>query len=71
MRAKLELMERNSREFPPLESLVTKTEFERTKEDIWAELNRLDSAVAMVGNFYQLTYKQNLRIDKKTKMCII
>ena len=57
-------MERNSREFPPLESLVTKTEFERTKEDIWAELNRLDSAVAMVGNFYQLTYKDQSSNDE-------
>ncbi len=57
-------MERNSREFPPLESLMTKTEFERAKEDIWAELTRLDSAVAMVGNFYQLTYNDQFSNDE-------
>ena len=57
-------MERNSREFPPLESLMTKTEFERAKEDIWAELTRLDSAVAMVGNFYQLSYNDQFSNDE-------
>ena len=64
LRAKLELMERNSRELPPLESLITKTEFERAKEDLWAELTRLDSAVAMVGNFYQLTYNDQFSNDE-------
>jgi hypothetical protein len=60
-------MERNSRELPPLESLITKTEFERAKEDLWAELTRLDSAVAMVGNFYQLTYNPHSVHKKRTK----
>jgi hypothetical protein len=36
-------------------ALLTKTEFESAKEDIWAELTRLDSAVAMVGNYYEFT----------------
>lgn len=57
-------MERNSRELPSLESLMTKTEFERAKDDIWAELTRLDSAVAMVGNFYQLTYNDQFSNDE-------
>lgn len=57
-------MERNSGELPPLESLMTKTEFERAKDDIWAELTRLDSAVAMVGNFYQLTYNDQSSNDE-------
>ena len=35
--------------------LLTKTEFESAKDDIWAELTRLDSAVAMVGNYYEFT----------------
>jgi hypothetical protein len=35
--------------------LLTKTEFESEKEDIWAELTRLDSSVAMAGNYYQFT----------------
>jgi len=35
--------------------LLTKTEFESEKEDIWAELTRLDSAVNMVGNYYAFT----------------
>jgi len=57
-------MERNSRELLPLESLMTKTEFEKAKEDIWAELTRLDSAVAMVGNSYQLTYNDQFSNDE-------
>jgi hypothetical protein len=43
---------------------VAKAEFERAKEDIWAELTRLDSAVAMVGNFYQLTYNDQFSNDE-------
>jgi hypothetical protein len=43
---------------------VTKAEFERAKEDIWAELTRLDSSVAMVGNFYQLTYNDQFSNDE-------
>jgi hypothetical protein len=35
--------------------LLTKTEFESAKDDIWAELTRLDSSVAMVGNYYEFT----------------
>jgi len=57
-------MERNSRELPPLESLVTKAEFESAKDDIWAELTRLDSSVAMVGNSYQLTYNDQFSNDE-------
>jgi hypothetical protein len=46
---------------------MTKTEFEKAKEDIWAELTRLDSAVAMVGNSYQLTYNPHSVHKRRTK----
>jgi len=35
--------------------LLSKTEFESAKDEIWSELTRLDSSVAMVGNYYAFT----------------